>query len=181
MPPFEACAIRRRLDFPPGQVASYFRQCTSTVVPNAGLLRTRKLAPIVRARSSMMPRPSRPRELSERTKPRPSSFTRTSTPPLPKLPELAVGLMFSGIKPLGERLTSLPFGPSQPGRKAAPAFSLQPQGVALPPHRSAASAILEEHLRETAAFARAIQAAPGLGLRRVADALERNADKLAAA
>src|SRR5262249_55907880 len=98
-----------------------------------------------------------------------------------QLADLAVGLMFSGVKVLGERLTGLPFGPSQPERTAAPAFSLQPQGVALLPHRSAAWAILEERLREAAAFARAIQAAPSLGLQRVADSLERYADKLAAA
>jgi hypothetical protein len=98
-----------------------------------------------------------------------------------QLAELAVGLMFSGIKPLGERLTGLPFGSSRPGRTAAPAFSLQPQGVALLPHRLAAWAILEERLREAAAFTRAIQAAPSLGLQRVAEALERYADKLAAA
>lgn len=96
-----------------------------------------------------------------------------------QLAELAVGLMFSGIKSLGERLTGLPFGSSQPGRTAAPAFSLQPQGVALLPHRTAAWAILEERLREAAAFARTIQAPPSLGLERVAEALERNANKLA--
>jgi Ferritin-like len=95
------------------------------------------------------------------------------------LAELAVGLMFSGIKPLGERLTRLPFGPSQPDRTAAPAFLLQPQGVALLPHRVAAWAILEERLREAATFARGIQAPPDLGLGRVADALERNASRIA--
>src|SRR5205823_5806980 len=54
------------------------------------------------------------------------------------LAQAAVGLMFGAIKPLGERLTLLPFGPDFPHRTAAPVFTLQPQGVALLPHRDAA-------------------------------------------
>jgi hypothetical protein len=94
------------------------------------------------------------------------------------LADVAVGLMFAAIKPLGERMTTLPFGANQPGRTAAPGFWLQPQGVSLLPHRAAAWLILEERLREAAAFARATSAPPGIGLARVSDALERHANRL---
>jgi hypothetical protein len=95
------------------------------------------------------------------------------------LAQVAVGLMFTAIKPLGERLTALPFGPDFPNRTAAPTFSLQSQGVSLLPHREAAWLVLEERLREAAAFGRhtAAEVDPGLG--RVCASLERYADELA--
>ena len=95
------------------------------------------------------------------------------------LAESAVGLMFAGVKPLGERLTGLPFGPEFPGRTAAPTFSLQPQGVTLLPHRQAAWRVLEERLREAAEFGRHIDAPPELALERVCGSLDRYANKLA--
>jgi hypothetical protein len=95
------------------------------------------------------------------------------------LGDLAVGLMFSTIKPLGQRLTALPFGPSKPGRTAAPTFSLVQQSASLLPHREAAWVVLEERLREAAEFARRIPAPAGVGLERVASALDRHANTLA--
>lgn len=95
------------------------------------------------------------------------------------LADLAVGLMFSAIKPLGEGLTALPFGPEHPGRTAAPIFSLEQQGTVLLPHREAAWIILGERLREAADFGRRIEAPPGLALGQVCDALERHAETLA--
>ncbi len=95
------------------------------------------------------------------------------------LAEVAVGLMFGGLKPLGERLTALPFGPEYPGRTAAPSFLLQPQGVTLVPHREAAWLVLEERVREAADFGRQVEAPSELGLARVCASLDRLADKLA--
>jgi hypothetical protein len=95
------------------------------------------------------------------------------------LAEVAVGLMFAGVKPLGDRLSSLPFGPAYPSHTAAATFSLQPQGVSLLPHREAAWLVLEERLHEAAEFGRRIDAPPSLGLGRVCDSLDRYAGKLA--
>jgi len=95
------------------------------------------------------------------------------------LAEVAVSLMFSGVKPLGERLTMLPFGPEFPERTAAPTFFLQPQGVSLLPHREAAWLVIEERLREAAEFGRRVEGPPELGLARVCASLDRYADKLA--
>jgi Ferritin-like len=95
------------------------------------------------------------------------------------LAEVAVGLMFTAIKPLGERLTALPFGPEAPGRTAGPTFTLQPQGVTLLPHRDSAWLLLEERAREAADFARRIGTHPHIGLERVSASLDHYADKLA--
>jgi hypothetical protein len=95
------------------------------------------------------------------------------------LADVAVGLMFSAIRPLGQALTSMPFGPSRSGYTAGPTFALLPQGVSLLPHRDAALVVLEERLREAAEFGRRISASPTLDLGRVIDALDRHAAKLA--
>jgi hypothetical protein len=95
------------------------------------------------------------------------------------LADVAVGLMFTATKALGERLTALPFGPDHPDATAAPSFRLEPQGVALLPHRRAAWLILQERLREAAEYGRRIDASPSLGLGRVSDAFERYAARLA--
>jgi len=54
---------------------------------------------------------------------------------------------------------------------------LAPQSATVLPHRRAAWVLLEERLREAAAFGRTIDAELGLG--RVCDALERHASTLA--
>jgi hypothetical protein len=95
------------------------------------------------------------------------------------LADVAVGLMFAAIKPLGQCLTSMPFGPSRPGYNAGPTFALLPQGVSLLPHRDAALVVLEERLREAAEFGRRISGSPTFGLDRVCDALDRHAGALA--
>jgi hypothetical protein len=59
-----------------------------------------------------------------------------------------------------------------------PTFSLQPQGVALLPHRQAAWAILQERLGGAADFGRRIEGLPALGLAPVCDALDRYARRL---
>jgi Ferritin-like len=94
------------------------------------------------------------------------------------LADLALGLMFTAIRPLGQQLTALPFGPTQPGRTAAPTFSLVQQGASLLPHREAAWVVLEERLREAAEFGRRIPAPEAVGLARVCAGLDRQADKL---
>jgi hypothetical protein len=95
------------------------------------------------------------------------------------LAEVSVGLMFTAIKPLGEGLTALPFGPELPGRTAGPTFTLQPQGVSLLPHRDSAWLVLEERAREAAEFARRIDSHPHAPMKRVSASLDRYADKLA--
>jgi hypothetical protein len=95
------------------------------------------------------------------------------------LAEVAVGLMFTAIKPLGSQLSGLPFGDAYPDRTAGAGFLLQPQGVQLLPQRAAAWVILEERLREAAEFGRHIGAPPSLGLERVCASLERYAASLA--
>jgi hypothetical protein len=95
------------------------------------------------------------------------------------LADLAVGLMFTAIEPLGQRLMRMPFGPSHPGKTAGPTFSLIQQSVSLLPDRRAAWVVLEERLREAAAWARAIEAPDTIGLARVCTALDRYARALA--
>jgi CDGSH-type Zn-finger protein/truncated hemoglobin YjbI len=106
---------------------------------------------------------------------------------LETLAELALGLMFSVIKPLGDLIPTLPAGAEYPGRTAAPSFELFYESDYLMPHRSAAWALLEERLREASAFAercRTQRAAdvPAVAsvLGQVGGALDRLADSLAA-
>jgi hypothetical protein len=96
------------------------------------------------------------------------------------LADVSIGLMFAAVRPLGQQLTALPFGPSHPGRTAAPTFSLVQQSASLLPQREAAWVVLEERLREAAEFGHRIAAPDSVGLARVCDALERQADRLAA-
>jgi hypothetical protein len=108
-------------------------------------------------------------------------FAATQETPAQRLANIAVGLMFTAIKPLGERLSRLPFGGDFPDRTAAGTFSLQPQGVQLLPHREAAWIVLEERLREAAEFGRHVEAPPEVGLARVCASLDRYATMLAEA
>lgn len=102
-------------------------------------------------------------------------FAHTDETPeqLRALAHVAVGLMFEAIQPLGELLTSLPFGPTHPGRTAGPTFELFYRTGYLLPHREAAWIVLWERLRQTAEFARGIEGVPGTTLGKVASALDK--------
>jgi CDGSH-type Zn-finger protein/truncated hemoglobin YjbI len=72
---------------------------------------------------------------------------------LATLAQVTLGLMFNVIKPLGALITTLPVGDSHPGRVAGPSFELFYESDYLLPHRDSAWALMEERLREAAAFA----------------------------
>ena len=114
-------------------------------------------------------------------------FAHTDESPeqLAVLAEVAVGLMYGAIKPLGSVVTTLPIGPDMPGVSAGPGFELFYQVDYLLPHREAAWVLMEERLRDAAAFAVRCgeRCTPALmePLARVARALETYADKLLAA
>lgn len=101
------------------------------------------------------------------------------------LANVAVGLMYTAIKPLGTVVTTLPVGPHLPGATAGPGFELFYQVDYLLPHQKAAWVLMEERLRDAAAFAQRCGqlCTPVLmePLAKVARALERYADQLAAA
>ena len=108
-------------------------------------------------------------------------FAHTDETPdqLRTLESIGVGLMFAAIKPLGQLLTTLPFGPSAPGRTAGPTFELFYIGGYLLPHRDAAWTLLAERLRQAAALATRIER-DGIALRSVVAGLEKYAAKLEA-
>lgn len=58
------------------------------------------------------------------------------------LADVAVGLMFAVIAPLGQLLTTLPVGPTRPGLTAGPSFELFYESDYLLPHRDAAWALI---------------------------------------
>ena len=93
------------------------------------------------------------------------------------LENIGVGLMFAAIKPLGHLLTSLPFGPSAPGRTAGPTFELFYIGGYLLPHRTAAWTLIAERLRQAAGLAKRIEA-EGVPLKGVVAGLEKYATQL---
>ncbi|HEY3255933.1 MAG TPA: ferritin-like domain-containing protein, partial [Polyangiaceae bacterium] len=92
------------------------------------------------------------------------------------LADVAVGIMFEVISPLGQYLTELPAGPEYPGRTAGPSFELFYTSDYLLPHRRAAWILLEERLREAAAFGRRLPAAEPLS--RAVRACDKFADQL---
>jgi hypothetical protein len=114
-------------------------------------------------------------------------FAHTDESPeqLAVLADVSVGLMFAAVKPLGSVVTSLPVGSHMPGVTAGPGFELFYQIDYLLPHQKAAWVLMEERLRDAAAFARRCGqlCTPALmePLAKVAKALERYADQLAAA
>jgi hypothetical protein len=101
------------------------------------------------------------------------------------LADVSVGLMYSAIKPLGSVVTTQPVGFDMPGITAGPGFELFYQVDYLLPHREAAWILMEERLRDAAAFAvrcgRACTPALMEPLAKVARALEKYADQLRAA
>jgi ferritin-like protein len=114
-------------------------------------------------------------------------FANTDETPeqLEVLADVSVGLMYSAIKPLGSVVTTLPVGWNMPGVTAGPGFELFYQVDYLLPHREAAWVLMEERLRDAAAFARRCGqlCTPALmePLAKVARSLETYADRLAAA
>jgi hypothetical protein len=98
------------------------------------------------------------------------------------LADAAVGLMYAAIGPLGSVVTTQPVGWEMPGVSAGPGFELFYEVDYLLPHRQAAWVLMEERLRDAAAFAvRCGEACtPALmePLARVARSLEGYADRL---
>ena len=101
------------------------------------------------------------------------------------LADVSMGLMYEAIKPLGSVVATLPVGWDMPGVNAGPGFELFYQVDYLLPHREAAWVLMEERLRDAAAFAvRCGEACtPALmePLAKVARSLETSADRLLAA
>jgi hypothetical protein len=106
-------------------------------------------------------------------------FAHTDETPsqLALLENVAVGLMFAAIKPLGELLTTLPFGASAPDRTAGPTFELFYVGGYLLPHRQAAWTLIAERMRQAAGLATRLET-EGLDLSGVITGLEKYAAKL---
>jgi Ferritin-like len=69
------------------------------------------------------------------------------------LADVAVGLMYDGIEPLGRMLGTMPVGPEHPGATAGAPFELFYQPDYLLPHHRAAWLLFAERLEEAAAFA----------------------------
>jgi len=93
------------------------------------------------------------------------------------LADTAVELMFGAIKPLGQLLTQMPFGPTHPDRTAGPTFELFYRSGYLLPHRQAAWALIAERLTQAAEFARGMDGAPPL-VAKVAGALDKYAARM---
>ena len=114
-------------------------------------------------------------------------FAHTDETPeqLEVLADVSVGLMYEAIKPLGSVVATLPVGWDMPGVNAGPGFELFYQVDYLLPHREAAWVLMEERLRDAAAFAvRCGEACtPALmePLAKVARSLQTSADRLLAA
>jgi hypothetical protein len=114
-------------------------------------------------------------------------FTNSGETPaqLSTLADVAVGLMYTAIKPLCLLVSRMPIGDEHPGRTVGPAFELFYDVDYLLPHREAAWAVMEERLREIADLAtRCRDSCPPRWLpplAKVTDSLRAHADRLAAA
>jgi len=101
------------------------------------------------------------------------------------LADVAVGLMYGAVKPLGGLVTRLPIGSDYPDVTTGPAFELFYAVDYLLPHREAAWVLMEERLREVADLATRCRDAciPTfmVPLSRITDALRASADRLGAA
>ena len=82
-------------------------------------------------------------------------FAHTDETPeqLEVLADVSVGLMYTAIKPLGHRRHDAAGRPGHAGRHRRPGFELFYQVDYLLPHREAAWVLMEERLRDAAAFA----------------------------
>jgi hypothetical protein len=106
-------------------------------------------------------------------------FAHTDETPeqLKLLESVGVGLMFAAVKPIGQLLTTLPLGPSAPGRTAGPTFELFYIGGYLLPHRQAAWTLIAERLRQAAGLAKRLEG-EGVVLKGVIGGLEKYATQL---
>jgi hypothetical protein len=89
------------------------------------------------------------------------------------LADTTAQMMTDVLLPLGNALTTLPAGPSYPGKNAGPSFRLS-RGASIPTHRDAAWIIFSERLTELAAYARFLRAeegSPAAALTQVGEAL----------
>jgi hypothetical protein len=93
------------------------------------------------------------------------------------LADVAVGLMYDAIEPLGKLLGTLPVGSGQPGATAGAPFELFYQPDYLLPHHRAAWALYSERLEDAGSFAERL-AGELEPLGRVSDALKRYAQRL---
>jgi CDGSH-type Zn-finger protein len=71
---------------------------------------------------------------------------------LKALADATVNLMFQGIKPLGNLVTTLPAGPDYPARTAGPSFELFYESDTVLPHREAAWILITERLHQAAEY-----------------------------
>jgi hypothetical protein len=75
------------------------------------------------------------------------------------LADVAVGLMYDAVEPLGRLLGTMPVGPEHPGATAGAPFELFYQPDYLLPHHRAAWLLFAERLDEAASFADRLSAA----------------------
>ena len=99
------------------------------------------------------------------------------------LADVAVGLMIQVIKPLGEKVTTMPAGPDHPGMTAGPSFEVFYRSGYMLPHTASSWVLLHERLVELQQFLDAtLQQHPGLDdLVPVAGVLARLAGRMASA
>jgi hypothetical protein len=81
------------------------------------------------------------------------AFGEESDEELGVLADVAVGLMFGAIRPVGQLLATMPIGDEYPGSNAGPAFQLAYRANFLIPHKRSAWIRFAERLDELAAFA----------------------------
>jgi hypothetical protein len=93
------------------------------------------------------------------------------------LADVAVGLMYDAIEPVGKLLATLPVGSGNPGATAGAPFELFYQPDYLLPHHRAAWALFSERLQDAASFAERL-AGDLEPLGPVSDALKRHAQRL---
>jgi hypothetical protein len=100
---------------------------------------------------------------------------------LETLADVAVELMITVIKPLGEALTRLPVGSEYPGRNAGPSFEVFFASGYLLPHTWQAWVLIHERIVEVKAYLERLLEKPEAprDLERVVPALGRLADKIA--
>ena len=98
---------------------------------------------------------------------------------LRQLSDVTVNLMLDVITPLGEALTTMPAGASNPGMTAGPSFRF-PRDFNTLPHQPAAWRLISERLKELSAYCGIIQSQSGVPpvLNRVRNSLTQFAGQL---
>ena len=99
------------------------------------------------------------------------------------LADVAIGLMIQVLKPLGEKITTLPVGDDHPGKTSGPSFEVFYRSGYMLPHTDASWILLHERLLELRGFLDATVAAhPHLrDIAGVGGALQRLAERMATA